>query len=132
MDGLRAGRPAPPEAGLLTSKPALVVANVGEGESLPDGARSRGALAVCARDEAELGELEPEEAAAMRAELGIAADALARDRARGLRAARPDHVLHRGGRQRGPRPQPARGPHGRRGGGQGPHRHGARASCAPR
>ena len=32
---LRPGRPAPPEAGLLTSKPALVVANVGEGEALP-------------------------------------------------------------------------------------------------
>jgi GTP-binding protein YchF len=77
VDGLRGGRSAPPEAGLLTSKPALVVANVGEGDELPAALRSRHALAVCALDEAELSELDPQEAASMRAELGIAADALA-------------------------------------------------------
>jgi GTP-binding protein YchF len=76
VDGLRAGRPAPVEADLLTSKPVLVVANVGEGDEVPDELRSRNAVAVCARDEAELSELEPSEAASMRAELGIAADAL--------------------------------------------------------
>ena len=71
VDELEQGRPAPAEAGLLSSKPALVVANIGEGEELPPRSRARGALAVCARDEAELGELDPEEAAAMRAELGL-------------------------------------------------------------
>jgi len=73
---LQQGRPAPPEAGLLTSKPSLVVANVGEGEALAPALTARGAVGVCARDEAELGELEPEEAAAMRAELGLDTGAL--------------------------------------------------------
>jgi ribosome-binding ATPase len=77
VEGLRGGRPAPREADLLTSKHALVVANVGEGEELPPALRSRGAVSVCALDEAELSELDPQEAAAMRSELGIAADALA-------------------------------------------------------
>ncbi len=75
-DELRAGRPAPPEAGLLTSKPALVIVNVGEGEEVPEALRAHGALAVCAIDEAELRELEPDEAAAMRTELGLRSDAL--------------------------------------------------------
>jgi GTP-binding protein YchF len=74
---LSAGRPAPPQAGLLTSKPVLVVANIGEGDEVPAALAARGAVAVCARDEAELGELEPAEAEAMRAELGIAEGALA-------------------------------------------------------
>ncbi len=74
--GLEQGRPASPEADLLTSKPTLVVANVGEGEALPDALVERGAVAVCARDEAELAELEPDEAAAMRAELGLESGAL--------------------------------------------------------
>src|SRR4029450_8792295 len=65
------------EADLLTSKPALVVANVGEGDGLPQALRSRDAVAVCALDEAELSELDPQEAAVMRSELGIATDALA-------------------------------------------------------
>ena len=70
-----AGRPRPrPE--LLTSKPALVVANVGEGSELPPALAARGAMAVCARDEAELAELDPDEADAMRAELGIEQGAL--------------------------------------------------------
>ena len=74
--GLEQGRPAPAEADLLTSKPTLVVANVGEGEALPEALVERGAVAVCARDEAELAELEPDEAAAMRAELGPESGAL--------------------------------------------------------
>jgi ribosome-binding ATPase len=77
VEGLRGTRRAPAEAELLTSKPALVVANVGEGEELPPVLQSRDAVAVCALDEAELSELDPQEAAAMRSELGIAADALA-------------------------------------------------------
>jgi ribosome-binding ATPase len=78
VDDLGAGRRAPAEAGLLTSKPVLVVANVGEGEDLPQQLAARGAIAVCALDEAELGELEPEESAAMREELGLASGALER------------------------------------------------------
>ena len=85
---LSAGRPAPPEvplkapleaplkAGLLTSKPTLVVANVGEGADLPPALAARAAIAVCARDEAELAELEPGEVGAMRAELGLEQGAL--------------------------------------------------------
>ena len=73
---LAAGRPAPPQAGLLTSKPTLLVANVAEGAGIPLALAARGAIAVCARDEAELVELEPEEAEAMRAELGLERGAL--------------------------------------------------------
>jgi GTP-binding protein YchF len=76
VEGLRSGVPAPPDAGLLSSKPALLVANVGEGERMPDELGARGAVAVCARDEAELSELDAEEAAQMRAELGIDSGAL--------------------------------------------------------
>jgi ribosome-binding ATPase len=76
VEGLKAGQAAPPEAELLTSKPALVIGNVGEGEALPGDLLERGALAVCALDEAELGELDPEEAAGLRADLGISSDAL--------------------------------------------------------
>ena len=76
VEGLKAGKPAPPEADLLTAKPALVVANVEEGEPAPAALADRGAVAVCARDEAELGELDPQEAAAMRAELGLETGAL--------------------------------------------------------
>ena len=54
-----------------------MVANVGEGEEVPADLRARNALAVCALDEAELSELDPSEAEALRAELGIEADALA-------------------------------------------------------
>jgi GTP-binding protein YchF len=74
--GLEQGRAAPPGAGLLTSKPALVVVNIGEGEELPTGLAEREAVAVCARDEAELAGLDPNEAAAMRAELGLETGAL--------------------------------------------------------
>jgi GTP-binding protein YchF len=73
---LSAGRPAVPAAELLTSKPALLVANVGEGADLPPVLAERGAIAICARDEAELAELEPDEAEAMRADLGLEHGAL--------------------------------------------------------
>ncbi|MGI8440227.1 MAG: redox-regulated ATPase YchF [Thermoleophilaceae bacterium] len=62
----------------LTSKPVLYVANVGEGDPLEtppevaahaDG-RGAGAVAVSARLEAELAELDEEEAASMREEMG--------------------------------------------------------------
>jgi ribosome-binding ATPase YchF (GTP1/OBG family) len=52
------------------------VANVAEGSGLPPALAERGAIAVCARDEAELAELEPGEADAMRAELGLERGAL--------------------------------------------------------
>jgi hypothetical protein len=87
---LQSGRPArtvPAPAGALdapvllhplTGKPVLYVANIEEGahevpEAIAEYARSRGAaaVAVSARLEAELSELGPDEAAAMRAELGL-------------------------------------------------------------
>jgi GTP-binding protein YchF len=94
---LSAGRPArgvplPEEApnvarelGLLTAKPVLFVANVDEGSELvPDeitahadalGAR---AVAISSRIEAELAELEDDDAAAMRDELGVSESGLQR------------------------------------------------------
>jgi ribosome-binding ATPase len=91
VDALRAGEAvrtvAPPEGtpgaatrlAALTSKPVLYVANVAEGEplepppALVEHARSRGAraTAVSARLDAELAELDDDEAAAMRAELDV-------------------------------------------------------------
>jgi GTP-binding protein YchF len=90
VDALREGRAArtvPPPAGApgaevrlaaLTSKPVLYVANMAEGEplepppALREHAQARGAraAAVSARLEAELAELDGEEASQMRAELG--------------------------------------------------------------
>src|SRR5690606_27219709 len=62
----------------LTAKPVLFVANVEEGEDevppeIAEHAAAMGAqaVAVCARLEAELSELDDEEAASMRAELGL-------------------------------------------------------------
>jgi GTP-binding protein YchF len=93
---LQAGRPArgvpvPADApnaardlGSLTAKPVLFVANVDEGsEEVPAEivahAESHGAraVAVSSRIEAELAELEDDEAAAMRAELGVSESGLA-------------------------------------------------------
>jgi GTP-binding protein YchF len=84
----RAVRTVPPPAGApgaemrltaLTSKPVLYVANVAEGEpleppaALVEFAEARGAraTAVSARLDAELAELDEDEAAAMRGELGL-------------------------------------------------------------
>jgi GTP-binding protein YchF len=71
-----AARNAPTRLHALTSKPVLFVANVDEGEiTVPDAVASHAtghdatAVAVSARLEAELAELDPEEASAMRAEL---------------------------------------------------------------
>ncbi len=85
--GRRVATVPPPEAAPdalrklspLTSKPVLYVANVAEGDELEppaalvEHARAAGAraTAVSARLEAELAELEPDEAAAMREELGV-------------------------------------------------------------
>jgi GTP-binding protein YchF len=91
VEALGAGRPVrsippPDEApdvarnlGALTAKPVLYVANVGEDDPLepPPAVRERAeasgarALALSARLEAELAELDPDEAEAMRAELGM-------------------------------------------------------------
>ena len=76
---------APRRLAALTSKPVLFVANVDEGEtevpesiaSHADG-REAAAVAVSARIEAELAELDPDEAEAMRAELGLSESGLAR------------------------------------------------------
>ena len=70
----------------LTSKPVLFVANVSEGDALepPPGiaaaaeARGAAAVAVSARLEAELSELDDEEAAAMREDLGAGESGLDR------------------------------------------------------
>ena len=69
----------------LTSKPVLYVANVGEGDALEPSAelvehaaqRGARAAAVSARLDAELAELEDDEAAAMRTELGVEESGLA-------------------------------------------------------
>ena len=73
------------DLGALTAKPILYVANVDEGDSeVPAAiaehaaAQGAGAVAVTARLEAELGELDDEEAAAMREELGLAESGLRR------------------------------------------------------
>jgi GTP-binding protein YchF len=90
IEALQAGRPArtvrpPAEApdamtalSPLTAKPVLFVANVDEGASevppeILEHARAEGAeaVAISARLDAELAELDPDEAAAMREELGV-------------------------------------------------------------
>jgi hypothetical protein len=94
VEALQSGRPVrsvPPPAAApdamrklhpLTAKPVLLVANVAEGDALevpPElAAHADGALAVSARIESELAELPPEEAEAMRAELGAPESGLAR------------------------------------------------------
>jgi GTP-binding protein YchF len=94
---LQAGRPArtvpvPDEApnaarelGSLTSKPVLFVANVDEGSevvptAVAEHAAAQGAraVAVSSRIESELAELEDEDAAAMREELGVSESSLQR------------------------------------------------------
>ncbi|MHB2000644.1 MAG: redox-regulated ATPase YchF [Solirubrobacteraceae bacterium] len=97
IDALGAGRPVrgvpPPEEapnaardlGALTAKPVLFVANVDEGvEEAPEtiaahaAAQGAKAVAVSARIESELAELGEEEAADMRAELGLSQSSLQR------------------------------------------------------
>ena len=97
IEALQSGKPArtvPPPADApgamrqlqpLTSKPVLYVANVGEGEELvpPPEVTSHaqsadaGAVAVSARLDAELSELDDDEAAMMREEMGAAESGLA-------------------------------------------------------
>ena len=91
--GLQEGRPArefPPPADApdavrnlspLSAKPVLYVANVGEDAGLeppPELAARGNALAVSARIESELAELDDEEAAAMREDLGVTESGLER------------------------------------------------------
>ncbi|HYM55784.1 MAG TPA: redox-regulated ATPase YchF [Solirubrobacteraceae bacterium] len=97
IDALQAGRPTrgvplPEEApnaardlGSLTAKPVLFVANVDEGsEEIPAeiaahaAAQDARAVAVSSRIESELAELEDEDAAAMREELGVSESGLER------------------------------------------------------
>ena len=97
IEALQAGRPArtvPPPADApdaaqllqpLTAKPVLFVANIEEGSNevppaILEHARSHEAeaVAVSARIEAELAELDPEDAAAMRADLGLTQSGLDR------------------------------------------------------
>ncbi len=95
IEALQSGQPArtvPPPADApdamtllspLTAKPVLFVANVDEGASevppeILEHARAQGAeaVAISARLDAELAELDPEEAAMMREELGVAESGL--------------------------------------------------------
>ena len=69
----------------LTGKPVLFVANVDEGDDAVPAvvadhaaAAGAGAVAVSSRIEAELSELDEEEAAAMRGEMGVGASGLSR------------------------------------------------------
>ncbi|HUB36790.1 MAG TPA: redox-regulated ATPase YchF [Solirubrobacteraceae bacterium] len=98
IEALRGGRPVrtvavPEEApgaardlGSLTAKPVLFVANVdeGAGEEVPAeivahaAAQGARAVAVSARIESELAELDEEDAAGMRAELGVSESSLQR------------------------------------------------------
>ena len=97
IDALQSGRPArsvrpptdAPDAmrllGPLTAKPVLFVANVDEGsDAVPEAiaghaaAQGAGVVAVSARIEAELGELDDEEAQAMREGLGVGESGLQR------------------------------------------------------
>ncbi|MGO9903284.1 MAG: redox-regulated ATPase YchF [Solirubrobacteraceae bacterium] len=97
IGALQAGLPArtvPPPSdapdamtllGSLTAKPVLFVANVDEGESeVPEAiaahaaAQGAGAVAVSARIEAELAELDDDEAAELRADLGLSESGLQR------------------------------------------------------
>ena len=97
IEGFHAGRPArsvpPPDAapnamrdlGPITAKPVLFVANVDEGSDevpadIAAHAEAQGAkaVAVSSRIEAELSELDDEDAAAMRADLGVGESGLRR------------------------------------------------------
>jgi GTP-binding protein YchF len=97
IEALRAGKPArtvPPPADApdamallqpLTAKPVLFVANVSEGSdevpaAILEHAREQGAaaVAVSARLESELSELDEDEAATMRADLGLSESSLER------------------------------------------------------
>jgi GTP-binding protein YchF len=97
VEALQAGRPvrsvpvpedapnAARDLGALTAKPVLYVANVSEGDDeVPEvvaahaAAHDAAAVAISSRLEAELGELDDEEATSMREELGISESGLAR------------------------------------------------------
>jgi len=97
IEALQAGKPvrtvAPPEDHPevvrnlfpLTAKPVLFVANVSEGETEPPpevsayaAAQGAGIVAVSSRIEAELSELDDEDAAAMREDLGVSESGLDR------------------------------------------------------
>ncbi len=151
VEALQAGRPArtvpaargraerAARTGLLTGKPVLFVANVDEGSAevpaaVAEHAAAQGAraVAVSSRIESELAELEDEDAQAMRAELGVSESGLQRGRARGLRAARPDRLLHRRRGQAGAVLAPAPRPHRMARGGARSTPTSRRASCAPR
>ncbi len=97
IEALHAGKPArtvpaPKDAphalrdlGPLTAKPVLFVANVNEGDdevpaavAAHAAAQGAGAVAISSRIEAELAELEDEDAAEMRADLGVSESSLQR------------------------------------------------------
>ena len=142
IDALQSGRPvrtvAPPadapeavrNLSPLTSKPVLFVVNVEEGaDEVPvevaDRAAEEGALvvAVSSRLEAELSELDDEEAASMREELGAGESSLRPRRQRRVRAARRARVLHGRRGEAGAVVAPQARPDGVARGGRDPHGH---------
>ena len=114
----------------LTAKPVLLVANVDEGDdavppAVAEHAAQIGALAVAvsSRLEAELSELDDEDASAMRADMGVGESGTAPRRRRRLRAAAPDRLLHGRRGQAGAVVAHARRPHGLARRGRDPLRH---------
>ncbi len=92
---------------LLTSKPVLYVCNVDEASAATGNALSArveerakaegaGCVIISAKIEAELAELDAAERQTYLAELGLAEPGLNRLISRGLQAARPHHLFHRG------------------------------------
>jgi GTP-binding protein YchF len=127
------------ELQLLTAKPVLYLANVDEAGSRASAAaeaveryadeRGAGALRLCAKLEAELAELAPDEKDAFLAELQLEEPGPRPARSRRLRAPRPDHLLHRRPQGGARLDRPARHP-GPPGGGRDPQR--LRAHLHPR
>ena len=128
------------ELSLLTAKPVMFVANVGEDDGFEDNPRLEAVraaaaaedarvLPICAAIESELAGLDPEDQGEFLADLGLEAPGLDRFVAGRLRAPRPSHVLLRG-RQGGAGVDGARRRHRPRGSGPDPHR--LRARLHPR
>ena len=110
--------------GLLTDKPHVALLNTIQGQDVSDALRALApeALAIDAKLELELSQLEPDERAAFMTDLGVQRAGPRSDHPPGLRRGRHHHVLH-GRRARGTRLEPRARGNRRRGRRQDPHRH---------
>ena len=110
--------------GLLTDKPQVALLNTLQGQDVPDAllALAPEALAIDAKLELELSQLEPDERAAFMTDLGVARAGPGPDHPPGLRRGRHHHVLH-GRRARGARLEPRASGNRRRSRRQDPYRH---------